>query len=74
MKTFKLGKKLQSKPEPPMMEEGEDEGAEEEMSPAALLREAADLCEDGDHSAALDLIDEAVGLIGEEGSEEAEYD
>lgn len=75
VKIFRIKAKSMKLPEKPMMEEEEDE-TEMEGDPSGMLREAADMIEEGDIEGAYEIIDQAVELCKEmHGSDsEEEYD
>lgn len=72
VKVYRIKSKASKKEDEPMMEE-EDE--ETEQDPSSMLREAADMIDEGNVEEAYSIIDEAVEMCKEmHGSDEEEYD
>jgi hypothetical protein len=69
--------KITYKIKPKSMREDKMEQPEEESSPSSMLRQAADMIEEGNVEEAYDIIDEAVAMCKDmhgEDSMEEEYD
>lgn len=72
VKVYRIKAKASKKEEEPMMEEEDEEG---EQDPSSMLRQAADMIEEGNIEEAYGIIDEAVEMCKEmHGSGEEEYD